>query len=280
MSGGRRVEHGRATAEWLALREPADAVARSLTLLVELTGQLSSWRERGPVAGPMVVHDLGSGTGSMRRWLAPRLPWPQQWVQHDRDVRLAAAGQEGVLAEHGRLITCDCELADLTADHLAGAELITCSALLDVLTTTAADRLVTVAAGVRVPLLLTLTVVGRVRLNPADPLDQALGTAFDDHQRRLTQAGRLLGPDAVPYVSARLSELGASVRIEPSPWRLGSGSAALAATWLEGWLAAAVEQDPTLTGAAERYRARRHAQLDAGALEVTVGHSDLLVWWP
>lgn len=280
MSGGRRVEHGRATAEWLALREPADAVARSLTLLVELTGQLSSRRERGPVADPMVVHDLGSGTGSMRRWLAPRLPWPQQWVQHDRDVRLAAVGQDGGLAEQGRPITCDCELADLTADHLAGAELITCSALLDVLTTTAADRLVTVAAGVRVPLLLTLTVVGRVRLNPADPLDQALGTAFDDHQRRLTQAGRLLGPDAVPYVSARLSELGASVRIEPSPWRLGSGSAALAATWLEGWLAAAVEQDPTLTGAAERYRARRHAQLDAGALEVTVGHSDLLVWWP
>ena len=279
MSVGRRVEHGRATVDWLALREPADAVARSRTLLVELTGQLSSRRERWLVADPMVVHDLGSGTGSMRRWLAPRLPWPQQWVQHDRDVRLAAAGQEGVLAEHGRLITCDCELADLTADHLAGAELITCSALLDVLTTTAADRLVAVAAGVRVPLLLTLTVIGRVGLDPADPLDQALGTAFDDHQRRRSEAGQLLGPDAVPYVSARLGELGASVRIEPSPWQLGSGFRTLTGTWLDGWLATAVEQDPTLTGAAERYRARRRAQLDAGLLTVTVEHSDLLVWW-
>ena len=50
-------------------------------------------------------------------------------------------------------------------------------------------------------------------------------------------------------------------------------------TWLDGWLATAVEQDPTLTGAAERYRARRRAQLDAGLLTVTVEHSDLLVWW-
>ena len=44
------------------------------------------------------IHDLGCGTGSMGRWLAPRLPGPQHWVLHDRDADLlarAAAGMPG-----------------------------------------------------------------------------------------------------------------------------------------------------------------------------------------
>ena len=38
-----------------------------------------------------VIHDLGCGTGSMGRWLAPRLPGPQHWVLHDRDADLLDA---------------------------------------------------------------------------------------------------------------------------------------------------------------------------------------------
>ncbi|MDN5934161.1 MAG: class I SAM-dependent methyltransferase, partial [Pseudonocardia sp.] len=60
--------------DWLALREPADAAARSTDLLGDLA--------------PAVIHDLGCGTGSMLRWLAPRLPTPQHWVLHDRDTAL------------------------------------------------------------------------------------------------------------------------------------------------------------------------------------------------
>ena len=32
-------------------------------------------------AGPLVIHDLGGGSGAMGRWLAPRLPGPQHWVR-------------------------------------------------------------------------------------------------------------------------------------------------------------------------------------------------------
>lgn len=287
MSTDQRVEHGRATAEWLALREPADAAARSRNLVHALTVQLSARRGRGLVADPVVIHDLGSGTGSMRRWLAPRLPWPQHWVQHDRDRELAEAWQDDVpaaligLEARVEPTGCRCELADLTAGHLAAADLITCSALLDVLTEEAAARLVTVAATLRIPMLLTLTVVGRVALDPVDPLDEALRTAFDDHQRRCTPAGRLLGPDAVPYLTARLARgTGAMVRTAPSPWQLGPSSARLTAAWLDGWLSAAVDSEPALAEAAATYRARRRAQLAAGLLTVTVEHADLLVWWP
>ena len=287
MSTDQRVAHGRATAEWLALREPADAAARSRTLVHELTVQLSARRAGGLVTDPVVVHDLGSGTGSMRRWLSPRLPWPQHWVEHDRDGELAEARPDDVpaalIGSEARLepTSCHCELADLTAGHLATADLITCSALLDVLTEEAADRLVAVAARRRVPMLLTLTVVGRVALDPVDPLDEALRTAFDDHQRRRTPAGRLLGPDAVPYLTARLARgTGAMVRTEPSPWQLGPSSARLAAAWLHGWLAAAVDSDPALAEAVAPYRGLRRAQLAARSLLVTVEHADLLVWWP
>ena len=73
----------RVTPEWLALREPADAAARSVELVERLRARLVGSPE-------LVIHDLGAGTGSMGRWLAPLLPGPQHWVLHDRDVDSAA----------------------------------------------------------------------------------------------------------------------------------------------------------------------------------------------
>ncbi len=74
--------------DWLALREPADAAARSREL-VGLLAADPAVRGRSPGA-PLVVHDLGSGSGSMGRWFAPLLPGPQHWVLHDRDAVLLA----------------------------------------------------------------------------------------------------------------------------------------------------------------------------------------------
>jgi len=71
---------GSVTPGWLALREPADHAARSRDLAARIRGLVPD--------GPLVIHDLGSGTGSMARWLAPQLPGPQTWVLHDRDAAL------------------------------------------------------------------------------------------------------------------------------------------------------------------------------------------------
>ncbi|NUT57736.1 MAG: SAM-dependent methyltransferase, partial [Agromyces sp.] len=60
------------SSDWLAVREAEDSRARSRELALAASGRLLS--------GPVVVHDLGSGTGSMMRWLAPLLPGPQAWV--------------------------------------------------------------------------------------------------------------------------------------------------------------------------------------------------------
>jgi hypothetical protein len=219
-----------------------------------------------------VIHDIGGGSGAMGRWLAPRLPGPQHWVVHDRDadlLDLAVADPPGpgtVTVEVRRS-----DITRLTPGDLAGASLITASALLDVLT---ADELVQVLRPCTGrPMLLALTVVGRVTLSPPDPLDARVGAAFDAHQRR----GRLLGPDAVAAAVDQLRGTGAEVLVRPSPWRLDAVHADLTAEWLRGWVAAACEQDPALAAEAAAYRDRRLAQVAAGELAVTVDHADLLV---
>jgi hypothetical protein len=131
--------------------------------------------------------------------------------------------------------------------------------------------------GIGCPILLALTVVGRVALTPAEPLDARMAAAFNAHQRRTTAAGRLLGPDAVAAAVQELRGTGAEVLVRPSPWRLDAARADLAAEWLDGWVAAACEQEPALAAEAGAYRDRRLAQAAAGELDVTIDHADLLV---
>jgi hypothetical protein len=228
-----------------------------------------------------MIHDLGGGTGAMARWLAPLLRGPQHWVVHDRDADLlevAAAARPGSAAD-GTVVTVDARHSDITWLHpgdLAGASLITASALLDLLTAEELTTLLAVCAGVRCPILLTLSVVGRVELTPADPLDDRVAAAFNAHQRRPTGRGRLLGPDAVAVAVEHFSRLGRDVLVRPSPWRLGVSEAALAAAWFTGWVGAAREQDPDLAAEVDEYARRRLAQAAAGRLAVTVDHADVL----
>jgi hypothetical protein len=262
----------RVSDDWLALREPADAAARSRELVERLSP---------PATGRWVIHDLGGGTGSMGRWLAPLLPGPQHWIVRDRDTDLLTLADLPGAAADGAAVTFETRRSDITRlqpDELAGATLITASALLDMLTESELARLVSACAGAGCPILLALSVVGRVGLTPADPLDGRVGAAFNDHQRRLTQRGRLLGPDAVAVAAEQFGRLRAEVLVRSSPWRLGASHAELANVWFTGWVHAACEQLPELSAEAEveAYTRRRLAQAAAGELEVTVDHADLL----
>jgi hypothetical protein len=128
------------------------------------------------------------------------------------------------------------------------------------------------------PVLLTLSVVGRIALSPPDPWDAELTAAFNAHQRRATPSGsRLLGPDAVGAAAAAFGLRGAEVLAAASPWRLDPNHVALVTEWLRGWIAAAVEQQPGLARHAGRYLPRRMGEAAQGRLEVTVHHCDLLV---
>ena len=264
-------EDVRVSSQWLALREPADAAARAGDL-VEHLGR--------PASGRWIVHDLGGGTGAMGRWLAPRLPGSQHWVVHDRDQALldVAAAEPPGPAIDGAAITVETQASDITrlqSGELAGASVITASALLDMLTRDELRRIVAVCVRAGCPVLLTLTVVGRVSLAPAQPLDHRVGLAFNAHQRRVTKRGRLLGPDATEFAVAEFRRVGAEVLVRESPWRLGASQAELAAEWFAGWVGAAREQ-VELPAQIDGYERERLAQAAAGRLVVTVGHADVL----
>ncbi|GAB2713550.1 SAM-dependent methyltransferase [Streptomyces bullii] len=260
--------------EWLQLREPADAAARAHDLLDPLRIRLANLPGR---ADGTVIHDLGCGTGSMGRWLAPLLDGAQHWVLHDRDpylLHFAAVASPRSAADGSRVSveTRRGDIARLTPDALHGASLVTASALLDVLTREEVGTLAAACAGAGCPALLTLSVAGRVDLTPSHPLDAEITEAFNDHQRRTG----LLGPDAATVAAKAFAEHGATVRVHPSPWRLGPEHAALTEHWLRGWVGAAVEQRPDLGERAQRYLAERLATCAAGELRVVVHHSDLL----
>jgi trans-aconitate methyltransferase len=264
----------RVTPDWLALRESADAAARAAELVDEVRMHL-------PSGSPVVIHDLGCGTGSMVRWLAPQLVGPQQWILYDRDGDLledAARGQS-VASADGLDVTIQTRQRDITRlgpGDLERASLITASALLDMFNADELDRFVATCAGAGCPVLITISVVGNVELSPSNQMDPLITEAFNAHQRREIGGSHLLGPDAVAAAASAFTNLGFDVVVRPSPWLLGPHQSVLAAEWLTGWIGAACEQEPQLAADLESYAADRLRAAQSGQLTVTVHHQDLL----
>jgi len=275
--------------DWLALRAPADAEAREDARF--LTDRLvRHWAESAPEVGPggaageaepVVVVDLGAGTGANRAWLAPLLPGPQRWVllDHDRDLldrAVAVAREEG--ADVVPVLAGVEALERVLAEHPAARRLVTCSALLDLLSHEQIRELARVLCAAGVPALFALTVDGEVVLDPPHHFDAPVLGAFDDHQQR----GALAGPEAVGLASTALRECGMAVDVVPTPWWVADQP--WARPLLERLLAdradAAVEHRPDITPEAHAWLRTRLVDVARGRLRATVGHADLLALPP
>ena len=248
---------------WLALREPYDHAVRDRALTQMFTQALS--------AAPELV-DLGCGTGSNLRYLAPHLPKSQRWTCIDYDSQLLAclADQR---PESIDVQTRELDLAvDLEATTIRPGMGVTGAALLDLASADWLERLATHCRGAVV--LMSLSFDGRMDWASADPVDEAVNAAFCRHQRSDKGFGPALGPDAAFYLANRLEESGHEVRMAPSDWVFRGDDGPILRAMVESVSAAAEEVDPSL--ALDTWRARRHREIDARTLALTVGHIDLL----
>ena len=145
--------------------------------------------------------------------------------------------------------------------------------MLDVLTTEQIDAVCRTVIENQVPALFSLTVTGALRISPADPYDELIHDAFNDHQRR---AGRA-GPDAATLVVNALCTGGFTVRTQETPWRLTASSDwAFVEQLLQERLDAAVAQNPSLGSANTGWFELRRSQYVLGILGIEVEHRDVL----
>ena len=257
-------------ASWLDLREPADAKARQSTLLETLKAYLD---RTAAISAPLNVLDLGSGTGSNLRWLAPRLERAQTWTCCDIDALLLNA-----LPRSSETIQIRSQQIDLATDFqqldIPGGTLITASALLDLVSDDWVQIMTDQVVSTSSIAFFALTYCGTFALDPATADDGRLLTAINHHQRRDKGFGPALGPTAAAVTATALRDRGFDVHTEHSDWRLESTEAALQRALIVGWCEAAREAAPGSW--INAWLSQRLGQIESSDLRITVCHKDLL----
>ena len=271
------------SAEWLALREPADHRARNRDLLATLA-RLFADRES------VRVLDLGSGSGSNLRGTAPHLPLRQNWRLVDYDPELISAAQDSLstwadeasargealhLARDEHVLDVEFRLADLAADIETvldePADLVTAAAFFDLVSAEWIERFAAAIAARALPLYTVLIYNGDEGWDPPDPSDRLVNSAFNRHQQTDKGFGPAAGPMAAEILAASLKARGYDVILGDSPWRLTSADRALMAPLAAGIVEAARQTGQVSPGdllAWERARSAPKA--------CVIGHTDLL----
>lgn len=246
--------------EWLTLRAPFDTRARDARLSRSFVAALPS--------APLIV-DLGAGTGANALALAALLP-QARFRLVDNDPALLDIARTRLRAETVQ--------ADLTGDlssSLDGADALSASALMDLVSASWFEALAAQAAKRRLPLLFPLNVDGRHALTPSDRDDAAVFAAFARDQRRDKGFGPALGPEAPRHMLERLIAFGARVSLAPSDWQVSGDERAMLTAFVDGVAEAAGRTETAATG----WHKRRQTLIADGALSLSVGHQDLLALW-
>ncbi|MFG1291970.1 class I SAM-dependent methyltransferase [Xanthobacter versatilis] len=269
--------------DWLSLREPADHRSRNMALEAELARHLEDVEEQRIV-------DLGAGSGSNLRALAPRLGLRQHWVLMDHDGSLAAAartrlkvfadtwreaGDTLVLTLGAREIRVDFAIADLASNPAAprafAPHLVTASAFHDLVSADWCERFAQGMAGSDILVHAALICDGQDAWAPPHAADTAIAEGFRAHQGIDKGFGPALGPDAAQVLGAALARAGYEVGQAQSPWRLVPGDRALIQKLAAGTAAAAAE-----SGRVDAATAQDWARHRAAAEACAIGHLDLL----
>ncbi|MEP9365773.1 SAM-dependent methyltransferase [Xanthobacter sp. VNH20] len=283
------------SAQWLALREPADVAARHAGLAADLALRLA--RHAGGAESEQRIVDLGAGTGSNLRTTAPLLGPRQSWRLLDHDPALLeearaalaawgaeqgmavqSAGSRLVLEGKGRHIAISFAQADLAEglDAIGTGEphLVTASAFFDLVSAAWIARFAAQVAQQGALFYTVLTCDGRDAWHPGHAADGEIARAFQAHQARDKGFGPAAGPQASTLLAEAFQRQGYGTREESSPWRLGPREGHLVAALAEGTAGAAAQTGLLAEETVSVWlNARRHAGCE-------IGHADLLAWPP
>jgi len=272
------------SAQWLALREPADHRARDTSLRDQVVHDLAHLARVRP--GPIKFVDLGCGSGSNLRALAPHMPATQHWTLVDYDPALLSAAKAAlvqwadqmvsdqdmlVLLKNDKHISVKFLCEDLSSnleDVLAlPTDLLTAAAFFDLV---AEDWLERFCGLLRSPLYTVLTYNGQEIWHPPEPMDAAMLKAFHAHQQTDKGFGAAAGPNAVNVMETLLKARGFAVSKAQSPWKLAAADCNLIEQLAIGSAGAVLE---TKQVSAEEVSAWKKSRSMAQTCEI--GHTDL-----
>ncbi|MGB5952051.1 MAG: hypothetical protein WBG57_05970 [Ornithinimicrobium sp.] len=293
----------RIDARWLSIRREADTAAREASLsLVQMlaahfgTTQISSDELD---VDELDVIDIGAGTGANAQWLAPRLHQSlravgafaaQHWHLLDHDPALLKARSLALPGKQVRVSDHLATTADLAAvlRGIEGVSLVTCSALLDLLSSAEIDALAADTVAGADAALLALSVTGVITITPGDCADALVSDLFNLHQQRaeLEDAGApaqaAAGPTGWRHAQAAFEGAGWSVDTAHTPWLLGPHQAPLSRRLLVERAEAAAQMASDASGRADvrAWLARRERHLETSGLDIRVDHIDMLALPP
>ena len=200
----------------------------------------------------------------------------QSWRLVDNDLgllaRAAASTRPPDLIVSARAIDL---VRDLEIALDGPIDLITTSALLDLVSAEWLERLAVEAAARRLPVYAALTYQGQARLDPAEPFDLEIVAAVNRHQRRDKGFGPALGPEAPLRAMRSFERVGYKVVPGSSDWFFRPDDRDVQLEVLDGWAAAAAELDDLPPASIAAWLARRRELVSAGRSAMQVGHADL-----
>jgi SAM-dependent methyltransferase len=257
------------SADWLALREPHDARARNPTVLDAVVATLAGNTS-------IRIVDLACGTGSTLRALAPRFPAGKDWRLVDNDLsllaRASAMARPAGVSFSTVLVDLNCDL-EVALD--GPIDLVTTSALLDLVSEAWLDRLAVETVARSIPIYAALSYDGRIEISPSNPLDAAIVTAVNAHQRGNKGFGPALGPAAASAAIARFESLSCTVIHGKSDWVVGPQDQEFQMEIFSGWASAVRELGDLSLADTVGWLTWRRDAVAAGRSSIRVGHVDI-----